>query len=69
MIRREAASGKAGREGPLITHTCRVMGTVVSFTVAPGTHPRRPCMAASTRRAPLTIAAQHDHSRMVWPRD
>jgi hypothetical protein len=70
MIRREAAPGKAGRPGPLITRICRVMGTVVSFTVAPGDAPE----AAVHSRLDAACAAvdrpaQHDHSRMVCPRD
>ena len=64
MIRPEAAPGKADRQPPLIARTCRVMGTVVSFSVAPGDAPE--AVVHDRLDAACAVLGQADATFSVW---
>lgn len=64
MIRPGAAPGKAGRATPLIARTCRVMGTVVSFAVAPGDAPE--AVVHDRLDAACAVLGQADATFSVW---
>ena len=64
MIRPETAPGQAGRPGPLIARSCRVMGTVVSFAVAPGDAPE--AVVHGRLDAACAVLGQADATFSVW---